>query len=157
MFNWDQTAIQLVPTGQWTMNMQKKRLLQLKNSDGKCQITVVVATTITGELFPMQLLFQGKTERCHPKVKPPEGWDLWHSENQWSNEHTMKWYISNINVPFVNKKRESLQAKNSQPALAIIDGFKGQTTEDVLSLLKSNNLLWYHQTVPTSYNQLMYR
>ena len=53
----------------------------------------------------------------------------------------MKRYISNIIIPFVNKKREILQAKNSQPALAIIDGFKGQITEDVLSLLKSNNII----------------
>ena len=141
VFNWDQTAIQLVPTGEWTMNRAKEKVIAIKNSDDKRQITAVVAATITGELFPVQLLFQGKTERCHPKVKPPEGWDLWHSENHWSNENTMKRYISNIIVPFVNKKREILKVKNSQPAIAIIDGFKGQTTEDVLSLLKSHNII----------------
>ena len=94
VFNWDQTAIQLVPTGEWTMNRAKEKVVAIKNSDDKHQITAVMAATITGEFFPVQLLFQGKTQRCHPKVKPPEGWDLWHSENHWSNEETIKWHIS---------------------------------------------------------------
>jgi len=34
-----------------------------------------------------------------------------------------------------------LKVNNTQPALAIIDGFKGQTTDDVLSLLKSHNII----------------
>lgn len=84
MFNWNQTAIQLVPTGEWTMNRAKEKVIP----DDKCQITAVVAATITGEFFPVQLLFQGKTQRCHLKVKPPEGWGLWHSENHWSSEET---------------------------------------------------------------------
>ena len=54
VFNWDQTAIQLVPTGQWTMNRAKEKVIAIKNSDDKCQITAVVAATITGELFPVQ-------------------------------------------------------------------------------------------------------
>ena len=63
------------------MNHAKEKVVATKNSDDKCQITAVVAATITGEFFLVQLLFQGKTQRCHPKVKPPEGWDLWHSKN----------------------------------------------------------------------------
>ena len=34
-----------------------------------------------------------------------------------------------------------MQLENSQPALAIIDGFKGKTTEDVLLLLKNHNII----------------
>ena len=88
------------------MNRAKEKVIAIKNSDDKRQITAVVAATFTGEFFPVQLLFQGKTEHCHPKVKPPEGWDLWHSEYHWSNEDTMKRYISNIIIPFVNKERK---------------------------------------------------
>ena len=42
---------------------------------------------MSGDLLPPQL--QGKTENCHPKVDFPEEWDIWHSENHWSNESTM--------------------------------------------------------------------
>jgi len=57
VFNWDQTAIQLVPTGEWTMNRAKEKEIAIKNSDDIRQITAVVAATITDELFPVQLLF----------------------------------------------------------------------------------------------------
>jgi hypothetical protein len=29
---------------------------------------------------PPQLLYQGKTKNCHPKVDFPEEWDIWYSE-----------------------------------------------------------------------------
>ena len=27
--------------------------------------------------------------RCHPRIDAPKGWDIWHSDNHWSNEETM--------------------------------------------------------------------
>ena len=86
IFNWDQTAIQLVPTGEWTINRAKEKVILIANSDDKRQITAVLAATMTGEYLPPQMIYKGKTERCHPKVAFPEGWDIWHSENHWSNE-----------------------------------------------------------------------
>ena len=43
--------------------------------------------------------------RCHPDVKFPDGWDIWHSDNHWSNEDTIKRYLEII-LPFVNCKKE---------------------------------------------------
>lgn len=66
VFNWDRTGLHLVPTGQWTMNEAKAKVVQIANSDDKRQITAVLATTMTGEYLPPQLLFKSKTPRCHP-------------------------------------------------------------------------------------------
>ena len=35
IFNWDQTAIQLVPTGRWTMHRAKEKVIPIANSDDK--------------------------------------------------------------------------------------------------------------------------
>lgn len=48
IFNWDQTAIQLVPTGQWTMN---QKVISIAHLNDKCQLTAVVAASMTGECF----------------------------------------------------------------------------------------------------------
>ncbi len=139
MFNWDQTGVKLVPTGEWTIHQAKAKIIPIANSDDKRQITAVLAATLTGEYLPPQLIYKGKTMRCHPKVAVPDGWDVWHSDNHWSTETTMKRYIENVIVPFITRKRLTLQLKATQPALAIFDCFKGQTTPAILDLLQKHN------------------
>ena len=52
----------------------------------------------------------------------------------------MKSYIQLIIVPYVQEKRKQLGLADSQLALVILDEFKGQTTDTVLSLLGQNNI-----------------
>ena len=81
VINWDQTALHLVPTGQWTMHHAGDKVVPIINSDDKRQVTAVLAATMTGEYLPPQLIYGGKTNRCHPKVTVPSGWDIWHTHN----------------------------------------------------------------------------
>ena len=140
IFNWDQTGLQLVPTGQWTMHQAKAKVIPIVNSDDKRQITAVLAATMTGEYLHPQLIFKGKTPRCHPAVTVPQGWDFWHSPNHWSTEDTMVRYLENVIFPFVDKKREELKLEKDHPALAIFDCFKGQTTQRIYNLLEAHNI-----------------
>ena len=73
VINWDQTALQLVPTGQWTMHRAGEKVIPITSSDDKRQITAVFAASLTGAYLPPQLIYKGKTERCHPQVPAPEG------------------------------------------------------------------------------------
>ena len=123
------------------MNEAKAKRVVIANSDDKRQITAVFATTMAGEYLHVQLIYKGTTSRCHPKVLFLEAWDIFHSKNHWSNEITMCRYIENIIVPFVNKKRKLLKLRKSHPALAIIDGFQGQTRLGILDLLQENNII----------------
>lgn len=100
ILNWDQTGIQLVPTGEWTMHRAGAKVIHISNCDDKRQITAVLAASLTGEYLAPQLIFQGKMNRCHPKVAFAQGWNVWHSENHWSNEDTMVRYIEKVVVPF---------------------------------------------------------
>ena len=46
IFNWDQTPLHLVPTGQWTVNKEKEKVIPTAHSDDKRQITAVFAVTL---------------------------------------------------------------------------------------------------------------
>ena len=123
------------------MNHSGAKVLVISKSDDKRQVTAMLASTLTGEFLMPQILYQGKTNRCHLKSSTPSGWDVWHSENHWSNEETMKRYLFKVVVPFLDAKRKELNLVSSHPALAIFDCFKGQTTPEFLSLLEEHNIL----------------
>ena len=71
------------------MSRQGEKSVPIAALDYKREITVVLAVTLAGEHLPPQILYQGKTERCQ---FPPE-WDVWHTQNHWSNEATVKRYM----------------------------------------------------------------
>ena len=159
IINWDHTGLSLVPTGQWTMHQFGDKIIPIANSDDKRQITAVLAANMSGELLldyetaniiavlgvgemlAPQLIYKGKTDRCHPQIYFPEQWDIWHTDNHWSNEVTTKRYIDKILLPFVAKQRANLKLGNSHPALVLFDCFRGQTTEDVKAMLLQNNII----------------
>ena len=91
-----------------------------------------------GDFLPPQVIYQGKTPRCHPKFEFPCGWDITHSAKRWSNEHMMLQYINNIIVPYVKSQRELM--KHDKPAVVIMDNFKGQVTPAVSELLDANDI-----------------
>ena len=108
--------------------------VSIANADDKRQLTAVLAVTAAGEYLAPQLLYKGKTTKCHPQVSFPDGWDIWHSDNHWSNEETMERYIKKIVIPFI----EHMKLGVKHPAMAMFDGFKGQTTDNIHSLLAAN-------------------
>ena len=141
IINWDQTGLSIVPTGDWTMEKEGTKIVPIAHNDDKRQITAVLAITASGDYLPPQLLYQGKTPKCHPQISFTPGWDVWHSENHWSNEITMKRYIDRIIVPFVTQKRIDLKLEPTRPAAAIFDNFRGQTTAGILSHLRSHHIV----------------
>ena len=140
IFNWDQTSIHLVPVSEWTMEKQGTKNIIVTGVDDKRQITLVLVATMTGCFLYPQVLYEGKTARCHPSVKFPDGWDVSHTANHWSNDRSMIGYLEKIVIPFLKAKHEKLGLPASQPALAIFDVFKGQQTDNFKQTLQSNNI-----------------
>ena len=120
------------------MNKEKQKVIPIAHSDDKMQITAVFAVTLEREYLPPQ---QRKTKHCHPSVITPEGWDLWHSHNHWSNEETMTRYLQNVIIPFVSHKRVHLGLPQTQAALAVFDCFKGQNTSAIEDMLERHNIV----------------
>ena len=138
ILNWDQTGIKIVPCSTWTMDRQGAKRVEMIGANDKRQITAVLCGTLMGDFLPVQVIYKGKSSRCHPRFEFPPEWHITHSPKHWSTELTMVQYVDHIIVPYVEKVRES--HSDDTPALVIMDNFKGQITESFLSLLDSHNI-----------------
>ena len=112
--------------------------MEMVGVDDKRQITAIFCGSILGDFLPVQIIYKGKTTRCHPRFPFPTGWHITHSPNHWSTEETMLQYIDHIIVPYVEKVREVV---GDSTALVIMDNFKGQVTNSVTNVLEVNNIL----------------
>ena len=139
ILNWDQTGLNIVPSSSWTMDKRGSKWVEIVGAKDKRQITAVFCGTLVGDFLPVQLIFKGKTSRCHPHYKLSAWWHVTHSPNHWSTEQTMLEYIKHIIIPYIQSVRES-KGEESLPALVIMDNFKGQATDNVEALLEENNL-----------------
>ena len=149
ILNWDQTGLQLVPSGNWTLEERGTRRVELTGLNDKRMITATFTCSLSGRFLPMQLLYTGKTSRCHPQFSgfPPE-FDIWHSPNHWANQETTIRFINNVILPYINKTRQEMSLRSDYPALAIFDVFRGQTVDDVYALLENNHI--YVVKVPSN-------
>ena len=151
IINWDQTGINYVPVSQWTMAKEGSKRVEVVGINDKRQITAVFAGNMAGDFLPVQLVYQGKTQKCLPNVDFPETWHITCTPNHWCNEDTVVQYIEKILIPYVTDKKKELGLPTTYPALTIFDEFKGQTTDRVLSILENNNIFCL-LTAPTGCN-----
>ena len=71
VLNWDQTGIHLVPASTWTMNKEGFKRIEVSGVNDKRQITAVFCGTLTDDFLPLQLIYKGKSARCHPRFRFP--------------------------------------------------------------------------------------
>ena len=141
IINWDQAGVKVVPSQNWTMEQQGAQRVEIAAINDKRQITITLAGTMSGELLPIQILYQGKTDCCHPKFSFPSGFDLWHTPNHWANGETTIRFIKNIILPYIRSVRVESSVPN-QAALVIYDAFRGHMGEQVQSLQEDNKIFY---------------
>ena len=93
IINWDQTGSNYVPVNPWTMAEKGSEQVPIAQLDDKRQMTVLLACTKSGEMLPPQLIYQGKTDLCHPTYPFPESWDITHTDSHWSTSESMIRYV----------------------------------------------------------------
>ena len=140
IINLDETGLKLVPVSSWTLEQQGAAKVKVAGVDDKREITGVVAASMSGDLLPLQLLYTGVTDRCHPRFKFPDDWDVWHSSNHWANESTTLRYIDKVLKPYLHKKKQDLELPGDSKALLLWDVFRAHRTEPVLERLKLENI-----------------
>ena len=138
VLNWDQTGIKLVPVSSHTMDAKGSLRVEVAGVTDKRLITALFCGSASGDFLPVQIIYQGKTNRCHPKYKFPTDWHVTHAPKHWSNENTMIGYIEKVVVPYVNRKRSFFGEEKA--AVVIMDNFRGQITAAVQTLLDDNNI-----------------
>ncbi len=60
IFNWDQTALNIVPGSVWTLEKQGTKRVEIAGMDDKRQVTAVICGTF-------QVIYTGTTPKCLPK------------------------------------------------------------------------------------------
>jgi hypothetical protein len=140
VINLDQTGLNIVPSGEWTMEKEGSKRVDLAGLGDKRQITATFAASLDGQFLPMQILYQGKTNRCHPNFAFPDEFDVYHTANHWANEETCIRFTERILKPYIVKIREQMESPD-QPALLIMDRFRGQMSAAVQSNLDENKIL----------------
>jgi hypothetical protein len=120
VINLDETNLQFVPaSGKMTRALKgSKKVRSHGVGKEKAQITVTLAVTESGAVLPPQLIFGGKTPRCHPHgILPPCNGYYAHSKSHWQTPETMVEYITNILVPY---RQQIITAHNLPPTQKMV-------------------------------------
>ena len=84
----------------------------------KKQVTGTITITMSGLFFPMQLIYQGTTDRCLPKgVDFPPDFDVICTDNHWSNEAKAIKLLQKIVFPYVKSKRSEFCLSEDQKTI----------------------------------------
>jgi hypothetical protein len=96
---------------------------------------------MTGDVLPPQIIYMGKTTRCHPNVKFPYQWNITHSKNHWSNTDTMVEYANAVLIPYVEILRVDNKKPKNAKCLLILDLFAAHRVDTFLNVLNEANII----------------
>ena len=126
-----------MPCSEWTLAAQGSKQVEIRGLDDKREMTALLATTLGGKVLPPQLIYAGKTPRCHPSgISFPDDWNITHSGNHWSNEQTMLEFADKILIPYVKATKESLSLPSGVQAVALFDVFAAHRCSSFLTKLQ---------------------
>jgi len=106
---------------------------------GKRQITVCLASSLHGDLLPLQLIFQGKTARSLPDPTAVSIASLCHltcSENHWSSQTTMQQYISEIIMPHAERCIQQHRLHADAKIILVLDVWAVHKSEEFRLFLR---------------------
>lgn len=142
VINGDETAVQLVSRANRTRNIRgAKRVRMLGMGEDKAQITTTIFVTEHGDVLPYQMIFEGKTDRCHPKHVKPDDCIWTHTTSHWQSVVTYCALIEAIIVPYKNSTINDLGLDKNQVTILKHDLHFTHKDETVLALLKKHNIV----------------
>lgn len=136
----DQTGVHLVPASNWTYHTAGASSVAVVGAEDKRQITICVASSLDGDLLPLQVIFQGKTERSLPPRTPELIASRAHvtfSDNHWSNQTTMKEYIEKVLVPYAERCIMRYELNSDANIILVLDVWSVHKSEEFRLFLRS--------------------
>ena len=88
VININQTPLSFILVSKYTMDKKNEKVVPIANSADYRQVTGTFSITLSGIFLPVQIIYQGLSESCHPKFKFPEEFSIRHSVNHWPNEES---------------------------------------------------------------------
>jgi hypothetical protein len=138
--NIDQTGMKLVPASEWTMETRGSKQVPVLGLEDKREVTALFGISLANQLLPPQIIYAGKTKRCHPEVNFPVDWNITHSTSHWSTKDTMLEYVDAVLMPFFAKQKQTLGLDETQKSLLILDVFASHRTPEFLQKLQESNI-----------------
>lgn len=139
--NMDQTGVHLAPADHRTYETRGAKSVAVIAAEDKRQITACIASSLNGDLLPVQLIFQGKTNACHPPItdaaKEARA-HITHSQNHWSNQETMKQYITEVLVPYAERQALAHTLPADSHIVLVLDVWAVHKSEEFRFFLRSN-------------------
>ena len=136
--NIDQTPLPLFLVSKYTTNKKNEPSISISHS-ADYQITGTFSITLSGKFLPPQLIYQVKTNRCHPKYDFPKELNISHSDNHWSNTKLSMELVKTVLLSYVNRVKEEKNVRSSKEWLLLADVFKAQWTDDVKQKITENH------------------
>lgn len=109
------------------MEARGSKQVTVLDLDDKREVIILMTMMLSGKLLPPQVMYAGKTDRCHAKVKFPTDWDVWYCKYHWSNEITMLRFLGTA-LPYEETYRSRVGDANKH-ALRIFDVFAAHRTK----------------------------
>ena len=136
VINFEQTGVNNVPGARRTQSENVSNCVEIAAHGDKCQITIT--WTLSGTLLHFQVLYEGKTEQCHPTSDFLQEFDVYHTPNHWANVETCIRFVTNAILPYAEATRKELGLGEEYVAIIISDSFRGHQEDDMKSLLLKN-------------------
>ena len=140
ILNLDQTPSKLIQTSCYTLAKGGSKDIPLAGSSDKRTITATFVISLSGNFLPIQLIYGGKTDRSIPRVKFPPSFSLSANPKHSNTKEAIK-VTNDVVIPYIKRERARLSLDENQTAILIMDVFRGQMTNEIISLLKENNII----------------
>jgi hypothetical protein len=136
----DQTGIHLVPAAKYTYEKSGASSVAVIGAEDKRQITVCVASSLDGELLPLQLIFTGTSPRSLPAATPlslSASVHITNSGNHWSSQETMQQYVEKIIVPYAERMTKLYNLDSNSKVLLVLDVWAVHKSEEFRKFLET--------------------
>lgn len=147
IFALDQYGQRLLAVGDRTRVEKGTKSVSVLGAGDKRQITGVPIVSMAGCFVGVQAIWQGTTDRCHPKraISNPKLFHT-HSENHWSTPESMRHLVVSILRPYIDdiiEKMPHLNAvqKINQKSLLLLDVWKHHLSVPFRELLASKHII----------------
>jgi hypothetical protein len=140
--NMDQTGVHLVPAASRTYEQNGSAAVAVVGADDKRQITACLASSLHGDLLPLQLIFQGKTARSLPGATAASKAARAHltfSDNHWSSLETMKQWITEVLLPYAERCIRQHHLRTDAHIILVLDVWAVHKSEAFRLFLRTHH------------------
>ena len=111
-------------------------------AEDKRQITACLASSLNGDLLPLQLIFTGTTARCHPPTTAASGAagiHITHSGNHWSSLDTMQEWVTEVLLPYAERCIASFKLRSDSHIVLMLDVWSVHKGEPFRRFLRTHH------------------